>query len=127
MRGEGQLCPRRVVYSRVCSSGQQDGHCLRACRDAESQAPDLQNQNVQGICVHFESLKSSALEQMQFVDSLVTIQKQAETCPPEGAKQSSAWMVVSRESAAGTVLEPCPHPSTRSVELPRSARSQAAG
>lgn len=58
--------PTALAYSRVCASHQQGGHCVRACRNAESQ--DLQNQNLWGIFVHFESLRSSALEQMKFVD-----------------------------------------------------------
>lgn len=54
-----------------CSS--QDGHCLRACRKAEPQAPlRPQNQNLQGICEHFGSFSSA---QEPSLDSFATIQK----------------------------------------------------
>jgi len=96
-QGESSTPERAPPNSRV------GGHCWTAGRHADAQAPGLQNQNLQGLCVHFESLRSSALKHM--------VCRQLSHSPETGwdvslwgGEQSSAQVVMGGERAAGTVL-----------------------
>lgn len=95
--------------------------------DTQTLRPHLRpvGSELAGDLVPLGKFSETALEQMQFSDCLVTIQKRAEVCPTGGGKQNTAWVVRSSELAVGIIPEPCPDPPALSVRLSRSARSQA--